>query len=564
MFNYELLKKMKVMPEDEDGEHFIRRVIDKLTKIEREKDNPSKTYLDNIERLILENKIVLGSPVLKNILTETEPVSSCTIVPIDLRKDLENIKTILEPYAATTMGSGYDLNEVEDPCGTIEKVNSAIHELIQIYPNRLSAMGTLDISSPQILNFINLKRNRDFNTCHYNISVRIPDGFFRGVQEYEVIENGKTIKVTNQEILKRIAEGIHYCGEPGIIFLDRFNETNPLPQKKYEYKSVAPCAEIAMSEGEECQFSYVILSQIINEKGEVDKDELKLATQVTTRMLDDLCDISIKNAKANPDIIEDKRRIGVGVCGFADMLAKLNIPYDSEKSRKLAADIFTFINFYSKIESVNLSKERGCFRKYEESKCGKEEWYNRFRKNGAEWINELDWQTLINGIKRYGIRNSSTTAVPPTGRSAALVNASYSIEPYFSLYDNSTETGLNQIFIDNIHRNYPDSEVKGIIDEVLKMGDCSLLDEKYEKIKDVFKTAREIDPTKHIEIMSTINRCIDESISKTVNLPITAQVNDIYNYIQASYRAGLNGITFFRDRCLEERNLEEKDSKEER
>lgn len=556
MFNYELMKSMKIIDTNDNSEEFIRKIISKLKELELKHNRRNTAYLENIERLIIENKIVLGTPILKNLLDDNEPVSSCTIVPVDLRKDINNLKAILEPYAATTMGSGYDLNLVDEPCDTIEKINSVIHDLIQIYPNRLSAMGTLDVNSPHILDFIDLKKKRDFNTCHYNISIKVPDDFFDGEKEYEVLKNGVIVKVTNAEILRNISEAIHYCAEPGIIFVDRFNQTNPLPQKQYEYKSVAPCAEIAMSEGEVCQFSYINLVKMIDENGNIDKEELKLSVQVITRMLDNLCDISIRNAKSDPEIIEDKRRIGVGVCGFADMLAKLKLPYDSIETRELTKNLFTFINFYSKVESVNLSRERGSFRKYNDSLCGQENWYNRFRKNKNEWVSDIDWQALINGIQKYGIRNSSTTAVPPTGRSASIVNASYSIEPYFTLYDSSSPTGLNPIFIDYIRNRYSRNEQEEIIKTVLKTGDCSQLDDRFIELKEIYKTAREINAEDHIEVMAIINSCIDESISKTVNLPNKTSVEQIQNYILQAYNKGLNGITFFRDRCLEERNID--------
>lgn len=562
MFDFDLMRKMQLLDNDEDGDVFIHKLIDKLKKLEIDKTQSDDYYIENIERLILENKIVLGSPIIKNILNGNEPVSSCTVVPIDLRKDINNLKSILEPYAATTMGSGYDLNQVENPCETIEKISDVIHELIQIYPNRLSAMGTLDINSKQILDFIDLKRKRDFETCHYNISVKIPDNFFEGIKEYEVMQNGIKRKVTNIELLKRISSSIHYCAEPGIIFTDKFNKTNPLPQKEYEYKTVAPCAEIAMSDGEVCQFSYINLGKMVNESGEIDKEELKLTTRVLTRMLDNLCDISIKNAKANSEIIEDKRRIGVGVCGFADMLSKLNLPYDSEQANEISRNIFSFINFNSKVESVKLAKQRGSFRKFNQSLCSNPKWYDRFKNVKCDWLNDFDWMVLQKGIQQYGIRNSSTTAIPPTGRSATIVDASYSIEPYFNLYNFQTETGLNPIFEEFIKNNYSEVEQNEIIESVLKIGTCQKLDDRYKKVKDIFKTAKEIEASKHIEIMSTINECIDESISKTVNLPNKSTVQEIEDYIIQAYNSGLNGITFFRDKCLEERDLDiEKDER---
>ena len=232
MFNYELMKSMKIIDTNDNSEEFIRKIISKLKELELKHNRRNTAYLENIERLIIENKIVLGTPILKNLLDDNEPVSSCTIVPVDLRKDINNLKAILEPYAATTMGSGYDLNLVDEPCDTIEKINSVIHDLIQIYPNRLSAMGTLDVNSTQIKDFIDLKKKRDFNTCHYNISIKVPDDFFDGEKEYEVLKNGVIVKVTNAEILRNISEAIHYCAEPGIIFVDRANQTNTAQQKQ--------------------------------------------------------------------------------------------------------------------------------------------------------------------------------------------------------------------------------------------------------------------------------------------------------------------------------------------
>lgn len=556
MFNFDLMKKMKLFNNYENGEVFIQKIIKKLKELEKTNNKSDKMYIENIERLILENKIVLGSPIIKNILSKNEPVSSCTVIPIDLKKDINNLKGILEPYAVTTMGSGYDLNQVDNPCETIEKISDVIHELIQIYPNRLSAMGTLDINSEHILKFIDLKRKRNFETCHYNISVTIPDSFFEGIQEYDIIENGVKRKITNTEILKKISSSIHYCGEPGIIFKDKFNSTNPLPQKEYEYKTVAPCAEIAMSDGEVCQFSYINLGNMVNEAGIIDKEELQLTTRVLTRMLDNLCDISIQNAKSKTEIIEDKRRIGVGVCGFADMLAKLNLPYDSKEAKELSKDIFTFINFNSKVESVKIAQCRGSFRKFSQSLCANQEWYDRFKNIKSHWVSDIDWMALQKGIKKYGIRNSSTTAIPPTGRSATIVNASYSIEPYFDLYSNQTETGLNPIFDKYVKENFSELEQREIFENVLISGNCQGLDERYKNLKDIFKTAKEIDASKHIEMMATINECIDESISKTVNLPNEATEQEIGEYIIKAYKSGLNGITFFRDKCLEERKLD--------
>ena len=552
MFNYKLMEQMNLIEDEKDGKIFIKNVINKLKEIEKQKENPDINFLKHIERLILENKIVLGTPVLKNILKADEPVSSCTIIPLNLRNDLDNIETILEPYARNTMGSGYDLNNIDNPCETIEKINSAIHSLIQrADSSRLSAMGTLNIESPEIINFIRLKNNRDFNTCHYNISVTIPDNFFEQEKQYEVIIDGNILKKTNKEILQEMAKSIYYCGEPGIIFCDRFDEANPLKQKEYKYRSVAPCAEIAMAEGEMCQFSYINLSKMMDENGDIDKEELKLAVQVTTRMLDNLCDISINNSN-RASIIEDKRRIGIGVCGFADMLAKLEMEYGSADSLKLAENIFTYINFYSKVESVRLAKDRGPFKKFKESECSNTSWYDRFIKENS-WISEIEWKALKDGIQKYGIRNSSTTAVPPTGRAAQLVNASYSIEPYFSLIDKDAK--LNPYLLEYIN-DLSETEQQEIIRNILERGSCYSLNEKYSKIKKIFKTAIEIEPEKHIKMVKVINECIDDSVSKTVNLKNNTSPEQIYNYIIDAHNKKLNGITFFRDKCLEERKIE--------
>lgn len=505
MFNKELLVKMRLMNANDSVEKYIAKVIDKIIMMEKSKKNPDNDFCTNISKSINDTDIVLGTPILKNILNKNKSLSSCTVIPLDLEKDLKNIKQILIPYSQTTMGSGYDFDNIKDPCAKIKKINNAIDELIRETGNsRLSGMATLSITSEYILEFISLKRNVNFDKWHFNLSVKISDNIMNTKPNIMAYYKGKLKQFTFKSILEKISDCIEYCGEPGIIFTDRFNESNPLKDKEYEYAGFAPCAEIAMMPGEVCQFSYINLKNLVYNKI-INYDKLRRNVKYITRMLDNFIDVSSQNLIIYNPIVSDKRRIGIGVCGYADMLRKLEIQYDSNEALEIIHDIFSVINYESKKESIKLAKERGAFPLFPKSNFLNRDWFMRFSRLKNTQVSYEEWNMLYKKLKIYGIRNSSTTALPPTGRSASIVNTSYSIEPYFN--------------------------------------------SKYNNVK----TAYDISPENHLLIVSEINKYIDESISKTVNLKNDITKFDIYQYILLSYKLKLNGITFFRENCLNER-----------
>ena len=193
-----------------------------------------------------------------------------------------------------------------------------------------------------------------------------------------------------------------------------------------------------MAPGEVCQFNYLNLSQFTKREQKnivYDFTELKKATRLLVWMLDDNVEISIDNAIGSGNIISSKRRIGVGICGLADLFIIIVIPYDSKEATDLARKIMSVIKFESKIASVELAKERGPFPRMSGSRFEDKKWFMNILGPSNSEVTLSMKEKLWENLQKYGIRNAGTTAVPPTGTSARLVSASTSIEPRFSLLD---------------------------------------------------------------------------------------------------------------------------------
>ena len=274
----------------------LAAVEDRFHTAETEKrDLREKTY-----RAIAQRQIAFGSPLLANIGRGHSPSSSCTLIPVDLRKSIEEVKKVITPYFQAGMGSGFDLSDVEDPVGTLRELNKTLLEIEEPHKRPPCGMALLMVDHPRVLEFVTMKREDDFSRWRFNLSVGITDAFMHAVQEDQewTFKNGE--KRSAKEIFQAIVDSAHYCGEPGMVFMDSFKKDNPVPS--LEYKSVAPCAEIAMAPGEVCQFSYLNLAEMVQkQKGgslTFDFETLKQTTTLLTQLLDNGVELSIENAVA--------------------------------------------------------------------------------------------------------------------------------------------------------------------------------------------------------------------------------------------------------------------------
>jgi ribonucleoside-diphosphate reductase alpha chain len=393
-------------------------------------------------------------------------------------------------------------------------------------------MGILRVDHPDILKFIDCKR--DGSVTNFNISVAITDAFMRALEadtEYELV-NPHTKKVTRtlkaRDVMDAIVSAAWATGDPGLVFLDRANASpaNPVPDIEL-LEATNPCGEQYLGPYDACNLGSINLGLFVHD-GEIDWTALEEATRLTTRFLDDVIEINPYPLKEVRDKVRANRRIGLGVMGWAEMLFELNIRYDSEEAVALGEKVMVAIQDWSTDESAKLADVRGAFPNWERS----------IYKNGEE------------------LRNSTRTTVAPTGSISILADCSSGIEPIFAL---AFQHRVKQ----------PDGSYR-VLDFVnpffaraLAASDIVEKEEALAYIKEhgslhghpaaehpalaPYVTAHEIAPEWHIRMQAAFQKGVNNSISKTINLPNSATYDDVRNAYMLAWDLGCLGITVFRD-----------------
>jgi len=521
----ELLNKGRILAPGELPHEMIERVVDEIARADSKYENTEEySFVNNLGSMMDNGQIVLNTTILTNAGRHKEkPLGACTVPTVSLRH--ENWRQLREEVLTLHrqgMGTGFCLDEAEDPIETLLFLNNVAKNGASsgAEDRPVGNMGTLSIYHPSASEFISAKADNP-GLWKFNTAVDVDDNFISKVRANDDYELSNGRKINTREQLLHICRNVQASGDPGLIFLDRLNGRNPA-EDLGRYKTVAPCAEVGLLEGEVCQFGYINIGKFVEKSTvdaiSIDKDGLEKASRILARALDSALDITRDNlgAQESKTILEQKRKIGIGVCGVADALASVSIPYNSEKARELMRDIYSLINYSSKIESYELGKARGSCGVIAE---GRSKYFDNppqmvklFADKETHLVSSEQWQELSKNIADGRcLRNISTTAIPPTGRSALVVDASTGIEPYFNL--NNTHLG-------------PNSEPKPL-------------------------TAIEISPADHIAMAGAFQVFCDESVSKTINLPGNSTVEEIMDAYLMAYDAGLNGITVYVDGSME-------------
>lgn len=530
-----VLKNGKILAPDESPQMMMERVVQTLFDVETHfgtsRRNTQKLVTEFGER-VDNGQIVINTAILTNAgRYQDKPLSGCAMIPFDAKQDLDELKGILTKFHAEGMGTGFNLENANDPAEFLRRINDIAIKITKsgIEDRPVGNIVVCPVDHPRIVEFITSKYNtaRNGEEWKVNISVAVSEEFFLAVSSNKMwkLKNGH--EVNAKELFDLICRCACYSAEPGILFLDRIQKDNPAPMLG-EYQSVAPCGEVGLAAWEICHFSYLNLAAFVKiETKKFDYEELKKAVAILTRSLDNAAEVSIRSAIYDKSkfLTKAKRKIGVGICGFADACAKLGISYDSEAAREFLADTLSLINFISKQVSYELAHQRGSCLVMLHPQCA----YNtpngfierKYAPFPTKTVNTRDWLELANRIrKEKALRNIATTSLPPTGRSSLILDASSGIEPFFNL---ATDGGLNLELVQLLH-TLPEEEIKR-----------------------VFKTALEITPQNHVKIMATAQRFIDESISKTINLPAESDMGAISELYMMAYQLGLKGLTVYRD-----------------
>lgn len=553
-----VLRSGRIIEDHESPAHMIERVAGTLAAQESEFSGRAfaSRFETELGEMMDSGAVVMSTPIMTNAGRHFEkPLSACTVPTMSMTGDRALLAQEISTLHQQGMGTGFSFNEVDDPTQLLrflnEKAVDGANSGAEERP--VGNMGILSVYHPGVLDFIQAKIDAPENgkSWKFNISVDVDEAFFKALEDDGEItlQDGQTVSATR--VFETITEAAYKCADPGLIFLDRMNYRNPTPELG-EYKTTAPCAEVGLIEGEACQFGYINLGHFVELGSDgvprVDYDQMEQVSHTLTRALDDALEVSL-GRYASPRsvyVMENKRKIGIGVCGVADALNILGLPYDSEEARTAVQDMLARINYASKQASVQLGEERGS--------CGAMSGFPGSRhtteiplieqlygSTNTAGVRSEDWVRLARNIRDTRIlRNVTTVSLPPTGRSALVIDASTGVEPHFRTSD-ARDKSKDALFA-HLSVKYGREIARRIADN-----DFNVLETNMVEAYNLLADATEITPLGHIAMAAACQTYSDEAVAKTINLPETSTPQDIADIYIRARMAGMSGITVYRE-----------------
>lgn len=528
-----------------------------------------------------------NSPTLMNAGRELGQLAACFVLPVD-----DSLESIFETVKNTALihksggGTGFSFSRLRPknsvvrstmgvssgPVSFMEVFNAATEAVKQGGTRRGANMGILRVDHPDILEFINCKSDNN-KLNNFNISVAITDKFMEAYiagTDYELVSphNNEVVgKLSAKKVFDMIVDGAWRNGEPGIIFIDKMNSDNPTPLVG-AIESTNPCGEVPLLPYEACNLGSINLGRMLKEEnGKVSVDWSKLAetTRTAIRFLDNVIAVNNYPLPQISEMVQNNRKIGLGVMGWADMLMKMGLSYNSEEGTKLAYQVMEFIDYESKCESIELSKERGRFNNFKGSVYdGQNFLYNKYKGKSAGIISDEQWAELDRQIEQFGIRNATTTCIAPTGTISMIASASGGVEPLFGLVflrnvmDGTELLEINPIFKDYMVKNGLYTE--DLMKKISETGSVAHIDGVSDEVKHIFATAHDVTPYWHVKMQAAFQLHTDNAVSKTVNFEEHATREDIEQAYILAYKNDLKGITVYRNnsRQFQPMNLDAK------
>lgn len=551
---YQVLIKGKIIAPGESPQQMFERVVDTIFDIEAKmgiKPLETTKARNQFAMFMAEKTFTPGTPTLTNAGRkgyEDSALCSCALIPVNLKKPEESAKMI-RAYYKQNMGSGFDLTPYADPLNLLVWLNNLAETETATgkYDRYIGNMANLHISHPKIKDFIEAKTSR--HLMYFNLSVIVNDDFMNAAKKKKSFTLMDGSKISAYSLLKLLAKSAWICGDPSVINLERMNLNNPVSEIA-PYISAPPCAEMGLSDGETCQFAYINISKFVTPNG-IDYKRLEKVIKIVTRALDNAVEIGLDNFPhpKSSEVARLKRKIGIAVSGLADTLLYFDLSYDSNEARKLAKNVLSFITYVSKVASVELAESRGSCKVMKIKKGNK--YYKTYLEDqygeGTDAVTKEQWQELAKRIKTSGkLRNICTTTLPPAARVSILMDASSGIEPFFGIPINIDD--LRSSIVVFVKKHAP-KEMNKILKQAVREGTFQNTDLP-DNLKECLKTAKEISAVGHLKMVASLtgaNGVIDESASKTVNLPKHSTPTDILNIFLLAHELGLKNISIYRD-----------------
>ncbi len=436
-------------------------------------------------------------------------------------------------------GVGYNFSSIRPKGSLVHSTKgkaSGVVELIKLYDassnmvmqggvRRGASMGILNIDHPEIIDFINAKL--EGGLTNFNLSVGVTERFMKALDsdaEWELVFNGQVYDTVGAgELWDRITRAAHTCGDPGIIFIDRLQENNPIPVNLLNCTN--PCGEQPLSPGESCLLGSINLARMMTAEGALNREQLRDIVYTAVRFLDNLIDIAQYPLPLIEESTKATRKIGLGFTGLHDALIMAGLTYDSPEGRAFAGEITLLMQQAAHEASRELADEKGCF---------------------PEWANSVHYPDQQR-------RNAACITIAPTGSVTAMAGCEgYGIEPIFAVaYVKKTNVAgdfevFSPLFLEACRKYSVPQEVLSV---VANYGSCQNIPGVPEQIAAIFKGAQDISHEDHILMQAEVQKYVDNAVSKTINLPSTATPDTINQCYRIAHDLNLKGITVFRDGC---------------
>ncbi len=591
----------------ETVEEMFWRVAYHIAKVEAGYGKDVTSRAAEYYELLTSKRFFPNSPTFTGAGTPLGQLAACFVLPIsdDMGRDPAGIFQTLRDAALiqqTGGGNGFAFSRLRPkgslvntsagqatgPVGFLRVYDHAFGEIAQGGTRRGANMAVLRVDHPDIEDFITCKTNENQIT-NFNISVGVTDAFMRAVENDETwdlrftdvhspkyksfrgtleqaeaagipIKVHKTVRA--RELFDDIVRQAHHNGEPGLLFLDSANRSNPVPHL-YQLEATNPCGEQWLGPYENCCLGSINLAEHFGPDGSVDWDKLRQSAELSTRFLDDVVDANAY-VPAVPQLSEAAhraRRIGLGIMGLADLMYHAGIRYGSPESLEFASQVMEFIRYHAMLTSVDLAKERGPFSAIQGSVYDPANLRWRPPEPIVTYKNDwnrppVDWDRVVAGIQQYGIRNAAQATIAPTGTIATVAGCEgYGCEPVFALAyvrhvnDNGRDLQLtyaSPLFDQGLKQTGVEAETrKEIVERVMREGTCQNIPEVPAAVRDVFVVSADITAEEHVHMQAALQAFVDNSLSKTINFPADAAEEDVATAYMLAWELGAKGITVY-------------------
>jgi ribonucleoside-diphosphate reductase alpha chain len=563
-----LIKDDKGQPIEKPEDLFWRvaRTIAAPDKIYGASDRAVEGLAETFFELMATRVWMPNSPTLMNAGRPLGQLSACFVLPVDdcLSNGQSGIYDTLRAMALVHQsggGTGFSFSRLRPQNDVVRstmgvasgpvsfmKLYDASTDVVKQGGTRRGAnMGILRVDHPDILEFITCKDDLT-QVTNFNISVAVTDAFMEAVEQgasYDLLHprSGKAVgQLDAREVFKKIVHGAWKTGEPGVYFIDRANAFNPVPHLG-SYEATNPCGEQPLLPYDVCNLGSIDVGRCVND-GAVDWDRLATVTHLCTHFLDNVIDANKYPLPEIDNLAKRIRRIGLGIMGWADLLVRLGIPYNSDEGVELGRKVMQFVDEESKRASEKLAKQRGVFAEWERSIWGPD----------ATCVRDAAGER-IRPMRR--LRNCNLTTVAPTGTISIIAGCSSGIEPLFAVAFMRNQAGVlmpdvNEDFVAIARHEgwYSD----GLVQRIAEAGHIHF-PEVPEKWQRVFVTAHDVTPEWHIRMQAAFQEFTDSAISKTCNFPREATEADVEQIYRFAFRQRCKGVTVYRDASRENQVL---------